>query len=136
MADLKALAQAVYDGIQSGSDVDATIDRYMADSFVEHEALPDMDNSREAPRQMFKMMHVAFPDFRVEVDEMLQDGDKVVCRARMSGTHEGEFMGMPATGNRFEVNAIDILQFHGDKCVAHWGVMDSAAMAEQLGAAG
>ncbi len=78
------------------------------------------------------MMHAAFPDFRVDVHEMLQEGDKVVARITMAGTHRGEFMGMPATGNQFAIDAIDILQFRDDKAIAHWGVMDRAAMMEQL----
>jgi steroid delta-isomerase-like uncharacterized protein len=78
------------------------------------------------------MMHAAFPDFHVDVHDILQDGDKVVARITMAGTHEGEFMGMPASGNRFAINAIDIMEFRDNKCAAHWGVMDMAAMMEQL----
>ena len=134
MADLKTVAQAMYDAIGAGGDIDAAMDTYVADDFVEHEPVPDLEASgSDIPRQMFKMMHAAFPDFRIDVHELLQDGDKVTARVTMAGTHQGEFMGMPATGNRFEINAIDILQFQDDKMVAHWGVMDMAAMMEQLG---
>lgn len=136
MADLKELVRGMFDSLTAGTDVDAMIERYIAEDFIEHEAMPGMDNSRDAPRQMFKMLLGAFPDFRAELHDLLQDGDKVVARSVFSGTHEGEFMGMPATGNHFEINVIDILQFRDDKCVAHWGVMDTGAMAEQLGAGG
>lgn len=65
---------------------------------------------------------------------MLQDGDKVVIRSRFSGTHNGgEFMGIPPTGNRFDIAVIDIMEFAGDKMIGHWGVMDNAAMMQQLG---
>ena len=135
MTDLKAIAQGMFDAIAAGNDLDAAIDTYMAEDFVEHEAVPGMGSTRDTPRQMFTMMHAAFPDFAVEVHEMLQDGDKVVARITMGGTHQGEFMGVPASGNRVGVDAIDILQFRGDKCIAHWGVMDMAGMMEQMGAA-
>ena len=135
MTDLKAIAQGMFDAIAAGNDIDAAIDTYMAEDFVEHEAVPGMGSTRDTPRQMFTMMHAAFPDFAVEVHEMLQDGDKVVARITMGGTHQGEFMGVPASGNRVGVDAIDILQFRGDKCIAHWGVMDMAGMMEQMGAA-
>jgi steroid delta-isomerase-like uncharacterized protein len=135
MTDLKATAQGMFDAIAAGNDIDAAIDTYMAEDFVEHEAVPGMGSTRDTPRQMFTMMHAAFPDFAVEVHEMLQDGDKVVARITMGGTHQGEFMGVPASGNRVGVDAIDILQFRGDKCIAHWGVMDMAGMMEQMGAA-
>jgi steroid delta-isomerase-like uncharacterized protein len=135
MTDLKALAQGMLDGINVESNIDATVDKYMHEDFVEHEPIPGMDASRETPRQMFKMMHTAFPDFHIGVKEMLQDGDKVVARVTMAGTHKGDFMGMPPSGNSFEINVIDILQFRGDKVAAHWGVMDMAGLMEQLGAA-
>ncbi len=134
MTDLKAVAQGMYDDVRAGSDIDAAIEKYMADDFVEHEVVPGIEATRDTPRQMFKMMHAAFPDFRMEVLEMLQDGDKVVTRLKMLGTHEGEFMGVPASGNQVEVSGIDILQLRGDKVIAHWGVTDIAAMMEQIGA--
>lgn len=79
------------------------------------------------------MIHAAFPDFRMEVLEMLQDGDKVVTRLKMRGTHQGAFMGMPASGNQIDVDTIDIMQFRDDKCIAHWGVTDTGAMLQQIG---
>jgi steroid delta-isomerase-like uncharacterized protein len=133
MSDLKAVAQGMYDSVRAGSDIDAAVERYMAEDFVEHEAVPGLGATRDTPREMFKMMHAAFPDFRMEVLEMLQDGDKVVTRLKMRGTHQGEFMGVPASGNQIEVDTIDIMQFRDDKCIAHWGVMDSGAMMQQIG---
>jgi len=61
--------------------------------------------------------------------------DKVVARVRGTGTQRGEFMGMPATGKSVDVQLIDIFRFGDDGLVReHWGVMDSLAMMEQLGA--
>ncbi len=135
MGDYKALLQEMYDSMVPGKDVDAMIDRFMAEDFVEHEAIPGMDNTRETPRQLFKMMLAAFPDFRATIHDMLQDGDKVAVRATFSGTQQGEFMGVPASGNGVEWAVIDILQFRDDKVVAHWGVMDLAGAMAQMGAA-
>ncbi len=53
----------------------------------------------------------------------------------MSGTHKGEFMGIPPTSKGFKVQAIDILEIHDGKATAHWGQTDQAAMMEQLGLA-
>ena len=135
MGDYKALLQEMYDSMVPGKDVDAMVDRFMAEDFVEHEAIPGMDNTRETPRQLFKMMLAAFPDFRATIHDMLQDGDKVAVRATFSGTQQGEFMGVPASGNGVEWAVIDILQFRDDKVVAHWGVMDLAGAMAQMGAA-
>ena len=136
MTDIKELAQGLFDGSVAGADLDATIDKYVAEDFVEHEDVSGFEHlsGREIPRQMFAGMHAAFPDFHIDVHELLQDGDKVVARVTMSGTHEGEFMGMPPTGNSFSMDAIEILQYRSDQLVAHWGVMDRAGMMEQLSA--
>lgn len=132
MSDLKALAQRMYEEMAAGADIDAMAERYMAEDFVDHE-LPGSDSTRQAAVEMLKMSHSAFPDFRMEVVELLQDGDKVVARLRMRGTHQGEFMGIPAGDNQIDVAAIDINQWRDGKCVAHWGVTDFAAMMQQIG---
>ncbi len=134
MADYKALTQEMFKAIAFRENVDAAIDTYLAEDFVEYEEIPGMDNTRETPRQLFTMMHAAITDFHVDVHDLLQDGDKVVARVSFLGTHTGEFMGVPARGNPVDIHAIDILQFRGDQCVAHWGVMDMAGALAQMGA--
>jgi steroid delta-isomerase-like uncharacterized protein len=136
MSDNKATMLRVYEEVFSQGDLDL-LDELLADDFVEHEELPPgIPQGKEAPRALMSMMRGAFPDFRVAVEEMLEDGDKVITRARFSGTHEGEFMGIPATGKRFDIAVIDIIEFRDGKGVAHWGVMDMAGMMQQLGIGG
>lgn len=134
MPDLKALTRRLYEEAMNQGNLDL-IDELVHDDFVEHEELPPgVPQGKEAPRVMFSMMRSAFPDFRVDVEDMLSEGSKVVIRARFSGTHEGtEFMGIPPTGNRIDIPVIDILEFEGDKVISHWGVMDNAVMMQQLG---
>ena len=80
------------------------------------------------------MYRVAFPDLRMDPEDVLASGDKVVARVRATGTHEGEFMGMPATGKSVDVQLIDIMRFSEDGLVReHWGVVDMLAMMQQLG---
>lgn len=81
------------------------------------------------------MYRAAFPDLRMEPQDVLASGDKVVARARATGTNQGEFMGMPATGRSVDVQLIDIIRF-GDDGLAreHWGVFDALGMMQQLGA--
>jgi len=107
----------------------------LADSFVEHEAVPGLEPNKEGTRQLFGMMIAAFPDLRFDAEDILTSGDKVVARSRVSGTNKGEFMGMPATGKSINAQAIDIVRFGNDGlAVEHWGVMDMMAMMQQLGA--
>lgn len=77
----------------------------------------------------------AFPDLRFEVQDMLASGDKVVARFRATGTQDGGFMGMPASGRHVDVEGIDIIRFADDGLAhEHWGLFDALGMMQQLGA--
>jgi steroid delta-isomerase-like uncharacterized protein len=106
----------------------------LADDFVEHEETPGLAPTREGVMEFFRMYRAAFPDVRMHVEDVLPSGDKVVARMRATGTHEGEFMGMPATGKSIDVPFVDIIRF-GDDGLAreHWGVFDAMRMMQQLG---
>ena len=131
--DLEATARRFYDLINSG-DLDAFGDA-LADDFIEHEETPGLEPTKEGVLTFFRMYRGALPDMRMEPQDVLVSGDKVAARARVTGTHQGEFMGMPATGKRIDIQLIDILRF-GDDGLAqeHWGVIDALAMMQQLGA--
>jgi steroid delta-isomerase-like uncharacterized protein len=118
----------------SGSDLDH-FGELMADDFIEHEETPGFPPTKEGVLQSFGMYRSAFPDMRMEVEEILLSGDKAVVRVRASGTQQGEFMGMPASGKAFDVPIIDIIRF-GDDGLAHehWGLIDTLTMMQQLGA--
>ena len=136
MSDNKAATLRLYDEVFSQGDFDLG-DELLTDDFVEHEELPPgIPPGKAAPRALMTMMRGAFPDFKVSVEELLEDGNKVIARARFSGTQQGEFMGIAATGKRFDIAVIDILEFRDGKVAAHWGVMDMAGMMEQLGVGG
>jgi steroid delta-isomerase-like uncharacterized protein len=130
--DLKDLLRRFYAEISSGNlDV---VDELVAQDFIDHEAFPGIEPTKEGVKQFFALFRSAFPDMRMEPQEILAEGDLVSCRAVFTGTHHGEFMGMPPTGRRIEVNAIDILRIRGGQAVEHWGVMDAMTMMQQLGA--
>ena len=133
MADHAAATERLYDLINAG-DIDGFGD-LLADDFVEHEDMPGLERSKEGVEQLFHMYRAAFPDLRMDVQDVLVSGDKAVARVRATGTHQGEFLGMAATGKRVDVQLIDITRF-GDDALAreHWGVFDSLAMLQQLGA--
>jgi steroid delta-isomerase-like uncharacterized protein len=130
----KVLAMRMYNEVISQGDL-AALDDMIHDDFVEHEEMPGLPTDKSAPAAFVTMFRSAFPDLHASVEDILQDGDKLVVRARMSGTHKGEFMGMPPTDNKFDIQAIDIVEFRDDKVIAHWGVIDAAAMMGQLGVA-
>ena len=121
----------LYELISAG-DIDGFGD-CVADDFVEHEEMPGLEPSKEGVKQLFHMYRAAFPDLRMEAQDILASGDKVVARVRATGTQRGEFMGIPAAGKSIDVQLIDIIRF-GDDGLAHehWGVFDALAMMQQL----
>jgi len=122
----------LYDLINAG-DLDG-FGRQFADDFVEHNELPGLPPTKAGVLQNFQMLLSAFPNLRMEVQDVVTCGDKAVARVRVSGTHQGEFMGLPATGKSATVDLIDITRF-GDDGLAreHWGVVDMLALLQQLG---
>ena len=106
----------------------------LADGFVEHEVTPGLAPTKDGVLEFFRMYRAAFPDLRMDPEDVLASGDKVVARVRATGTHGGEFMGMPPTGKSVDVQLIDILRFAEDGLVLeHWGIVDMLAMMQQLG---
>ena len=122
-------------GLLNAGDVDG-FGALLADDFVEHEETPGLAPTKDGVLEFFRMYRAAFPDLRMEPEDVLASDDKVVARLRATGTHQGEFMGIPATGKSVDVPLIDIIRF-GDDGLAHehWGVINEMAMMQQLGLA-
>jgi steroid delta-isomerase-like uncharacterized protein len=106
----------------------------LADDFVEHEETPGLEPTKEGVKEFFRMYRAAFPDLRMDAEDVVASGDKAVARVRATGTNQGEFMGMPASGKSIDVQLIDIMRFGDDGLVReHWGVIDALSMMQQLG---
>jgi steroid delta-isomerase-like uncharacterized protein len=130
--DHAATARRMYDLLNSG-DIDGFGER-LADDFVEHEETPGLAPTKDGVLEFFRMQLAGFPDLRMEPQDVLVSDDKVVIRSKITGTHQGELMGIPATGRSVDVSVIDIIQFRDDGLAhEHWGVIDSMAMMQQLG---
>ena len=130
----KATILSVYEAISKG-DLTALADT-LADDVVEHEELPGLSPDKEGVIQFFKGCQAAFEGFRMDVEEIMADGDKVSVRAIAKGKHVGEFMGVPASGNDLSVPLADFFRLEGGKVKDHWGVMDTGTMMMQMGATG
>jgi len=127
------LMRRFYDEVLSNGDLDRIPELCSAD-VVDHEAPPGMPDGIEGVTAFVTMIRGGFPDLRATVEDILEDGDKGVARVRFTGTHEGEFMGVPATGKRIDIETIDIVRFADGKCVEHWGVTDNLTLMQQIGA--
>lgn len=127
------LMRGIYDVIASG-DADRA-DELLAEDLIEHEDQPPgSPQGREGFKDFVRRINAGFPDLECHIEDMTADGDKVWARARLTGTHQGEFMGIPATGNQVEFEVIDIGRFESGKGVEHWGVSDAMSLMAQIGA--
>ena len=127
-----ASIRRLYDLINAG-DIDG-FGRQLADDFIEREEIPGIPPTKDGVIQYFRLLLAAFPDMRMDVEDIIASGDKAVARVQVTGTNKGEFMGMPATGKSVSMKLIDITRF-GDDGLAreHWGVADQLALMQQLG---
>ena len=101
--------------------------------YVDHEAPPGTPSGPEGANAVLRWLRGAFDDLSYEVYDAFGDGDRVALRVAQRGTHTGEFMGKPATGKRFEIEAIHIYRIAEGKVAEHWAKRDDVGMARQLG---
>lgn len=110
-----------HDVIQCG-DVDA-FTALMADGFVNHAAPPSASRGPEGMWNTFQnILRPALSDLTVTIHDQVAEGDKVVTRKTISGTHTGTLMGIPATGRPVSIDVIDIVGVRDGQYLEHWGV--------------
>ena len=127
------LALRFYEEIINGGNVDL-VDELLTEDFVDHEEpFPGMTPDRDGVKDFVRTMRAAFPDIRMTPEQILTDDDRVMIRYRMTGTHDGEFMGMPPTGRRIDLTGYDEARVVDGCAVEHWGAMDGTVLMQQLG---
>jgi predicted ester cyclase len=85
-------------------------------------------------KQILRELSMTFSDLKVSIQEVLQDGNKVVVRSEISGTQAQPFMGIPATNRKLIIQAIDIHEFKDGKIIRTWHTEDWMTGLHQLGA--
>jgi steroid delta-isomerase-like uncharacterized protein len=106
----------------------------VADDYVEHDDVTGLPPTKEGTLEFFRILLTAFPDMRMDVEDLIAAEDKTVARVNATATHQGEFMGVPPTGTRVEVRLIDIMRFDDAGLVCeHWGLADMLSLMQQLG---
>jgi steroid delta-isomerase-like uncharacterized protein len=111
------------------------IDELCARDFVDHNPLPGTSADLAGLKDFVAQIRAAFPDLQMTADDLIVEGDRLAARSTMRGTHEGDFMGIPASGKKVEVSNYDFVRFENDQAAEHWGAIDSDALMEQLGVA-
>lgn len=106
------------------------IDNYVAPNYVDH----TNNINREGLKQLIVMGLNAFPDWHEVIEDIIAEGDKVWVRLSYTGTHTGEFMGLPPTGKKIASKAVDIYRVVDGKLAEYWNVTDNVNILKQTGA--
>ncbi|MDR3081018.1 MAG: ester cyclase [Streptomyces sp.] len=133
----KATLHRLHDAVNTG-DVEViskTIDEIVAPDVLFHAPVPMGMTGAQALKQVWEVLLRAFPDLHVAVEDVIVEGDKVVSRNTVTGTHQGEHrgLGLPATGRSVTYNEIFILRFADGRIAEIWGVVDVLSQMRQLG---
>jgi steroid delta-isomerase-like uncharacterized protein len=132
----KAIARRFSDGMNTN---DAEIVSRTIDELVEPDALirtplPIGVTGARALKEVFTRLHTAYPDLHVGVEDLIAEGDKVVSRNVVTGTHRGEYLGIRPTGKFVTYNEIFVFRFRDGRIAETWGVVDVLSQLRQLGA--
>ena len=121
-----------FDVVVNRGDIGAA-DKFFQSSLIDHAPWPGQTADVAGFKAGLAEMRKSFPDLRVTVERTVAQGDLLVAHLKMSGSQLGKFMGAPASGKTFSIEAIDIVRMTDGRIAEHWGLMDAAAMAGQLG---
>ena len=129
---LKAIATRLYEGLNKREL--SIIDELFAPNYRFYRPASPVPLNREGFKQVRSAyVGTAFPDWHVTVDDLIAENDKVLTRVRMSGSHKGDFLGVPATGKRVEIEGLDIFRVAEGNIVEHWVQSDALGLLRQVG---
>lgn len=128
MSQAEEVLRGIYGAINTG-DL-ALLEKYVADDYVEH---TDGYRGVEPFQQQVAAFRAGFPDLQITIDDLLTNGDRFASRTTVTGTHTGDLMGMPATGQRISVEAVDIGRIENGLAKERWGSLNMYSMLTQLG---
>jgi predicted ester cyclase len=133
MADTRELIRRVQEEL-FGKGRTELIDELIHPDFVNHTPLQGVSPDRDGLATELQILHAAASNGRGPVDDILVDGRNVAWRWRFLGTHTGEFMGIPPSGNKLEITGIDLGVVRDDKLAEWWSEVNMLDVMTQLGA--
>jgi steroid delta-isomerase-like uncharacterized protein len=122
-----------YQEIYNNNNLEA-LSEVLADNLLTPRILPGVPPGLEGARAAHRIMLLGFPDYQTVIEDLIAEGDKVAARFTMTGTHTGDFMGIPPTGTQVKFSGMFIVRINEGKIVEHWGEEDSVSLLIQLGA--
>ncbi|MFD9004779.1 ester cyclase [Streptomyces sp. NPDC059582] len=125
------LLRTAYQSLESG-DLDACVQLLTEDFTANVPGLPDPLHGREVWRQGAQAMLTAFPDLRIDVQDMFGVADKVTVLVHFHGTHQGAFQQFEATGRRVAYRSIEVYRIEGDRIAEEWVAPDMLSLMQQI----
>lgn len=131
-ADAEATVRRFYEAMSSGET--GAADELLAPDWEDIPLAPGVSRGPEGYRQTVAYLRGAFPDLDVTIEDVVVSGDRVAVRSVVRGTHDGEILGVPATGRRVEFSAFDFHRLEGGRIAQSWHLEDNFGLLDQLGA--
>ena len=129
----KALVRKLMEDDISRGDT-ATAAAIIHPDFFDHTNPLGMQQGLDGHNAIVALFRATFPDLNWHIDDLIAEGDRVVARTTMTGTHRGDFFGIPPTDKRVEMAGIHILRVADGRLIEHWGSNDDLSLMRQLGA--
>jgi steroid delta-isomerase-like uncharacterized protein len=133
VATNKTLVTRLFDDDLSGGDEDVAAEIIHPD-FFDHTNPPGMQHGLAGHEAIVRLFRAAFPDQAWRIEDLIAEGDKVVARSTMTGTHTGDFFGIPPTGKAVAVTGVHIVRVADGRIIEHLGNNDDLGLMRQLGA--
>jgi len=131
--DVRALVHRFINEVINGRDLDRAMDELVAEDFIEQIPFTGQGPGRAGLADVLAGMFTGFPDLHWSVRDTLAEGDRVMAYSTWTGTHNGEFMGIPATGATVSVDAWTIDRYKNGQMTESRLIMDVAGLLVQLG---
>jgi steroid delta-isomerase-like uncharacterized protein len=132
----KATVRRFCDAMNTGDPelISAAIDEFVQPDAIIRTPLPIEASGAQVLKEVFGRLHRVYADLRVTIEDLIAEGDKVVSRQSVTGTHQGDYMGLPPTGKSVTYNEIFVFRFADGRISETWGVVDVFSQMRQLGA--
>lgn len=131
--DVRSLLHRFIEEVINDRDLDRALAELVAEDFVEQIPFPGQGPGRAGLAGVLDGLFVGFPDLHWTIRDTLAEGDRVMAYSTWTGTHRGEFMGIPATGNHVSVDAWTIDRYQNGQMTESRLIMDVAGLLVQLG---
>lgn len=109
------------------------LDDLLAERYARYSAAGGATQDRDAFKRSITTVRTAFPDLHTEIEELVEDDDRMAIRWRSTGTHTGTFLEVPPTGRHVDVHGATFARFHGDTVESEWVTWDPRQLLTALG---